>query len=278
MNIFTYLAPNLHDQKILITVKTYPNLSGKNGEFVCIAGISPEGNWLRIFPIRFRDLQELEQFSKYQWIRLNLTKNPHDNRRESYHPVADEKPELEEILSTKDNWRERKNTIFKTDIYQEFTEPIRLSKKIHLSLITFKPAEITDFSWEETDREWSEKQKAYFRKLDQFENKPELTNFRKLPYKFYYHFLDKDGLQHKMMIEDWETGMLFWNCLEKWGTEEKALKLIKNKYLEEFAQDRDCYFYLGTSQKHHFIANNPFLIVGLFTPPKVDCEQMELEF
>ncbi|MCF7911683.1 MAG: hypothetical protein K9M99_04080 [Candidatus Cloacimonetes bacterium] len=144
-------------------------------------------------------------------------------------------------------------------------------------MITFKPAEILDFSWEETERDWSNKQKAYFAELDFFENKPEITILRKLPYNFYYHFLDKNNKRHKLMIEDWDTGMLYWNCFKKTGTAAEALNLVKKKYLEEFGYNKDSYFFMGTSLKHHATAKNPFLITGMFTPPIVDCEQIELD-
>jgi hypothetical protein len=38
-------------EKILITVKAYPTLSGKYGELVCIAGIREDGSWVRIYPM-----------------------------------------------------------------------------------------------------------------------------------------------------------------------------------------------------------------------------------
>jgi len=37
-----------------------------------------------------------------------------------------------------------------------------------------------------------------------------------------------------MMIEDWEIGALFWNCLYQTdGNEQAALDLVKQKYLGE---------------------------------------------
>ncbi|MCF7911684.1 MAG: hypothetical protein K9M99_04085 [Candidatus Cloacimonetes bacterium] len=109
--MFTYLAPNIHNQKVLITVKTYPNLSWKYGELVCTAGLTPEGKWLRIYPLRFQNWQQMEQFPKFQWIKINLTKIQNDHRRESYRPVGNEKPELLEMIDTSHNWQERKKLV-----------------------------------------------------------------------------------------------------------------------------------------------------------------------
>ncbi|MBP9581870.1 MAG: hypothetical protein KBE38_06915, partial [Ignavibacterium sp.] len=72
--------------KILITVKAYPAISKKYNETVCTAGITEEGRWIRIYPIPFRQLDYNNQFRKYEWIELDLEKNPSDFRPESYRP------------------------------------------------------------------------------------------------------------------------------------------------------------------------------------------------
>ena len=59
---------------------------------------------------------------------------------------------------------------------------------------------------------------------------------QKLPYKFSFIFEDDEGKQSKLMIEDWETGQLFWKCLAKHESNEaKAIQDVKNKYFEDFA-------------------------------------------
>lgn len=92
---------------------------------------------------------------------------------------------------------------------------------------------------------------------------------RKLPYKFSYVFSDNKGRKSQMMIEDWEIGQLFWNCLEKYnGNEKKAIADVRAKYFEDFAKKKDLYFFLGTTQLHHYVSHNPFIIIGTFHPKK----------
>ena len=43
-------------ERILITVKTYPTLSKKYAELVCTAGVNETGEWRRIYPVPFRQL------------------------------------------------------------------------------------------------------------------------------------------------------------------------------------------------------------------------------
>jgi hypothetical protein len=91
----------------------------------------------------------------------------------------------------------------------------------------------------------------------------------RLPYRYYYKFLSAgDARPRKLMIHDWEIGALFWNCLKRTdGDETAANMLVRQKYFDEF-QGRDLHLFLGTTKKHHNVAPNPFVIVGLFYPPK----------
>lgn len=74
--------------KVLITVKTYPTISKKYEELVCTAGFLEDGSWIRIYPIQFRKKSYSEQYSKYDWIELDLVKNKSDFRPESFRPIS----------------------------------------------------------------------------------------------------------------------------------------------------------------------------------------------
>ena len=49
--------------------------------------------------------------------------------------------------------------------------------------------------------------------------------------------------------------------------EQAAVELVKQKYLEEFAE-KDLYLFVGTTKQYHNVAPNPFVIIGVFYPPK----------
>ena len=69
------------------------------------------------------------------------------------------------------------------------------------------------------------------------------------------------------MIEGWETGQLFWNYLARHeGNEQKAVYDVRKKYFNDFAMTKDLHFYLGTTQKNHYVSHNPFVIMGTFHP------------
>ena len=66
---------------------------------------------------------------------------------------------------------------------------------------------------------------------------------------------------------DWEAGALYWNCLRSTdGDERAAVQKVRQKYFEEFLT-KDLRFFLGTTQQFHFVAPNPWVIVGVLPIP-----------
>lgn len=71
--------------RVLPIVKAYPEPSEKYGTTVCVVGVTiPDGSWIRLYPIRFMQLNESQRFKKYQIIDVVATKSQKDSRPESY--------------------------------------------------------------------------------------------------------------------------------------------------------------------------------------------------
>lgn len=267
-------------EKILVTVKTYPTLSGKYDELVCTAGFRKDGSWVRIYPIPFRKKSYEEQYKKYDWIEIDLIKNTSDFRPESYRPYShDSEIKIVDHIGTgkKRDWAVRKEIVLQ-QVYDDMSILIdeAKDKKKCTSLAVFKPTRILDFTVQKVEREWDkkkiEKLKAKRDQTGLFENPEdpfEVVN--KLPYKFKYVFEDCKGNVSRMMIEDWEIGQLFWRMVKKYEDDEGlAIEDVRKKYFDDFAKTKDLYFYLGTTQVHHYTSRNPFVIIGTFHPPKTD--------
>jgi len=262
--------------KVLITVKTYPAISSKYEELVCTAGFREDGTWIRIYPIQFRKRSYDEQYRKYDWIELDLIRNDSDFRPESYRPYSyDSEIKIIEHLDTEQNWAERKKYVLQK-VYHNLTTLIAEAhdKTVCTSLAVFKPKRILDFTIESVDREWNKEKIA---KLDAEQKQGNLFKqpenpfdvVRKLPYKFSYVFEDESGRKSCLMIEDWEIGQLYWNCLVRYeGDESKACSDVRKKYFDDFAKTKDLYLFLGTSQLHHYRSKNPFMIIGTFHPKR----------
>ena len=62
-------------------------------------------------------------------------------------------------------------------------------------------------------------------------------------------------------------GALFWNCWKQCNGDEKAaLEKVKIKYFDQFLKT-DLHFFLCTTQQFHFVAPNPWVIIGVFPIP-----------
>lgn len=261
-------------KKVLITVKTYPTLSTRYDELVCTAGFLEDGSWIRLYPITFRKLEYINQYKKYDWIEIDVKKNEKDFRPESYRPSSnDAEIMVAGHVDTSHNWAERKKIVL-NNVYTNLESLIEEAKNkdICTSLAVFKPTEVLDFIIEPVkNRNWDKKKIEALSQINIFEKSDkEFTVVRKLPYKFSFKFIDNDGKESTLMIEDWETGALYWNTLKKYGDEEIACTKVKEKYLDDFASTKDLHFFLGTTQRYHFVGPNPFIIVGTFHPPKIE--------
>ena len=274
-----YLPEKIDKAKVLISVKTYPNPSIKYDELVCNAGFLESGEWIRIYPIQFRALPYEQQYKKYSWIELDLIRNKKDFRPESYKPRLGIDQEIEVIGSIgtgkKRDWASRKEYALR-EVFDSMGDLIKLAKTkdVWKSIATVKPKEFVEFKIEPVEREWKPQIIAGLKQyslFDQRENKTsrELDVVRKLPYKYSYRFLTEgDSKPRKLMITDWEIGALYWNCLSLTeGDEDAANELVRQKYEQEFFE-KDLYLFLGTTKLNHQRSPDPFIIIGVFYPPK----------
>lgn len=265
--------------KVLITVKTYPNISSKYDELVCTAGFREDGSMIRIYPIPFRKLDYNKQYAKYQWIELDLIKNESDFRPESY-TMPDRLFQgittLDKI-GTEDNWQKRKDIVFKNGYYDDMALLLSEAKDANnrKSLAVFKPEKILGLVVQKDKKEYNpQKVEKILNKRAQLsifeqdtDNRDDIFEIvKKLPYKFRYRFQDKKGKISTLMIEDWEIGQLYWNCFDKYGSEDIAIQKVKEQYEQNFLKNKDIYFFLGTTKRWHNVSPNPFLIIGVFYP------------
>lgn len=264
--------------KVLLTVVTYPLPSRSYDELVCTAGILETGEWIRIYPVPLsflmgEKIDGILKSYKYTWIELELNKREKDFRPESYSPINYDFKDLNvlERIDTKNNWYLRKELCLK-NVYTNLDLLLEDSKDPkNISLVTFKPSSIQAFEIKEDDREWKNEWKELRKQKDLFfEDKSPEIMIKKLPYKFYYKFTDDAGRSSTMMIEDWEIGQLFWNCLRKSNGDERiALEKVRQMYEDEFIKNKDIYLFLGTTMEwHRRRGKNPFVIIGVFYPKK----------
>ena len=174
-------------------------------------------------------------------------------------------------------------------VYRNMTEILEETRLNDTSLAVLKPLQIIDVICEKEDmtkfqeklKKQENKYKAELLQMNLFEDEREMSEtFRfaeKVPYKFSYVFTTEDGKQRTLMIEDWETGMLYRNVFLDCHNEETACQKVREKYLNMAKEN--IYLFLGTSFEWHMKnAPDPYLIIGVFAPPKKEAIQTLLDF
>jgi len=260
------MKPGYERTKVLITVTTYPLPSEGYQELVCTAGVTEAGEWVRLYPVPLRYLDQLRRYRKYQWIEVDLAPIGHgnDTRKESRRPDLDSIRVLGERLSTKDDWRERRDVIDRLP-HQTLNEYKALHKAERVSLGVVRPKRILDLMVKRTTGEWKAKWKRLFEeeRLLGDDQKP----LAKIPHTFHYVFeCDDSDKPHRAMNEDWELGMLFLRERAKGRTEDEAIQSVRRRFFDEMcAPSRDTCFFMGTVTRF-----NTWLVLGVFWPPKTD--------
>lgn len=253
--------------KVLITVKTYPIPSAKYDELVCTAGVREDGSFIRLYPINFRDLDYARRYRKYQWIEADVAKHVgRDVRKESYRPKAETIRLCGEPIGTGHNWAERARYVLqhRADSLEHLWAQQEDDKT---SLGIFRPKRILDLVVSPDDAEWKP---GFLAQLDQariWEDRiASKTPPRKLPFKFQYRFECNDTRckgKHRVMIEDWELGSLFWKCVDGGATQREACQKVKDKFLGQVCgPDRDTHFYVGTILAYP----KSWVIIGVWWP------------
>jgi len=264
------MVPDMKERlKILITVKTYPIPSKKYDELVCTAGVTEAGDFVRLYPINFRELPYSQQYKKYQWIRVVAEKHQgRDVRKESYRPDCDSIEVLgEPIPSTRDNWGERARYVLQKAA-RSMEDLFDRQKADQTSLGIFKPKTVHDLVISPDTPHWPAKFLQALRQQRLFEyRRNTLVPPRKVPFKFHYCFECDDPRckgNHRMMIEDWEIGARFWRMVDQYGmSHREAANEVRDHFLKNICgPDREAYFYVGTILSHP----KSWVVIGVFYP------------
>jgi hypothetical protein len=276
-----YLPEKIEGAHVLILVKTYPLPTSSYGETVCTAGLLDGEKWIRIYPISWHVLKDQQRYPKYSWIDLDLVRNKSDFRPESYSARLgfDEDIRVGARLGTANAWMARKSFVLR-EVFDSMKDLLALAKSdTAKSLAVFKPSEIIDFRIEEEqEKEWRESWRIRSRQDSLLDLNGEglavqKKLIEKLPFKFSYKFMCRgESRPRELQIHDWELGALFWKCVRRaGGNEQEAAQQVRKKYFDEIALMKDTYLFLGTNFTfHRRKAPDPFLIAGVFYPPRSD--------
>lgn len=251
-------------ERILVLVKTYPNLSKKYLETVCVAGITDKNEWRRLYPIPFRQLPYGKRFRKFDWIEVETEKNSKEKlgRKESYKIHPGTINIVGHIDTKKDKeWKERNKWLLplKNKSLEEL-EKLKNKNKTTLGLI--RPRELIDFVRTPLSecREW---ERGLIEGTQQTLFGDYKSPLDKIPWKFSYIFrCDDDGCKgHDIMCEDWELLEAWRDWKSKYKADNELWSKIRQRFFE-WMKTRNLHFIMGTESQF----NKP-IIIGVYYPP-----------
>lgn len=254
---------------IRILVKAFPQPSKKHEETVCCAGVTEDGKrFLRLFPIRYRRLDKINQFDRFDLVEMTITKAS-DHRPESYRVdensihLVDKGNKLSDISKVR---------IWRPFIAKSLKALIDENKSNHRSLGIIKPdpgsIKFIIKEAKNSDKDDQEVADLVYEQASLLEDP--LKKLNKPKYNFLYSYTC-DGFPHIHQINDWEVQATFINYKRRYNTEEKALEKMKQEYQENIPKN-NLHFIMGTMKVHP----QTFIVIGLLrssiNPKELDAQ------
>ena len=227
------------DTEAIILVKATPQVGQKHGETVCCAGVTLGGEWLRLYPITFRRLDDAKKFGRWNHVRFHWRKPKDDSRPESRR-VDQESIEIIGKLAASERVKLLSNievTGLNAVIAQGKSFAL-LRPQNPRFIVGRKSRE--EFAQERNDYEWICKQQDMFYQKDLIPLEPS-------PFKFKYHYQTDDG-DREGTCQDWETDATFFNWSRRYG-ETEALKYMQRVFGDEYPR-KGMVFAMGTHSRY----------------------------
>jgi hypothetical protein len=255
-------------------VKAYPALSKTYGEVSCIAGVRMAGpgapEWIRLYPVPFRALDDAQQFRKYQPMRVRVATHRGDRRRETRRPDRDSIELLGDPIPPSDGWQMRRRFV-EPLMMGSMCEILRRQREDGTSLGVFRPRRVMDIVIEPADipeekrqiaRAWAA-QPNLLDGLGSDEQTHQLRELELVPWTFKYRYecAEPGCRTHTQSIIDWEIAEYYRRIRRRPDWRDR----LKARWIDDLCgPDRDTAFFVGNQHQHL----NAFLVLGVWWPER----------
>jgi hypothetical protein len=220
----TEKQPASGSTEAVVIVKAAPQVGRRHGETVCCAGIDLYGNWLRLYPVSFRNLEQSKKFGRWDKIKFNW-RLPNDDKRTESRRVDQQSIEIVGQLKKSERGRFLGKAVV-TSLLRE--------REAGKSFALLK-AEIIAFKIEKKDATEVKDEKQVFdaiRAQGDLFAKQVTNNYHPCPYNFKYRYRTDDGIREGT-CQDWEIEATYHNWSNEYG-EERVLADMARVFGQEY--------------------------------------------
>jgi hypothetical protein len=220
-----------------VLIKALPQPSKTYGETVCCAGVTADGQWKRLFPVRYRHLSGAASFGRWDWVKFSYRSPTRDTRVESCHVFEDTIAKDGKLAAP-----ERSRLLIPL-----ITNSALDAMNAGRSLTIVRPRNTKFVAKPKTPKAIQDEREAYAQAAKQgsiFDK--ELAELEPSPYDFRFRF-DDDGGSHDYQNGDWETHVTFWKWRSLYG-EAETLKKMSGVFNDEYPA-KGMLFALGNQAK-----------------------------
>lgn len=208
----------------IILIKAAPQVGKRHGETVCCAAIDLDGNWLRLYPVSFRYLEDGQKFRRWDRVKFSWSLPKDDRRPESRRISAQSLTIVGKLAKN-----ERQNFL-SPKIVTSLDRELEVGHS--LALLS---AEIKEFYYTRKTPEEIEEEAKKFNSLrnqnDLFNSQP-LIPFSPCNYSFKYRYVTNDGPRDGT-CQDWEIEATFFKWSKLYG-EQSALDRLMNVFGDDY--------------------------------------------
>lgn len=238
----------------IVIIKAAPQVGQRHGETVCCAGIDLYGQWLRLYPVSFRLLEDGKKFGRWDRIRFKW-RLPNDDQRPESRRVDQDSIEI--VGELRKSERER-------FLAKSVVTSLQRERDSGKSLALLKP-EIIEFVTEKKELSEIAEETARFEALraqaDLFAKQS--TPYQPCPYRFRYRYRTDDG-ERFGTCQDWETEATFFNWSRRDG-EARAVDEMRRVFGEEYPR-KGMLLAMGTHSQYP----ETWLINGVIRLPEIE--------
>lgn len=219
---------------VVVFVKALPQRSATHGETVCCAGVTPQGGFRRLYPVRYRHLADEAAFKRWARVDFRYRRPTRDRRPESCHV-------MEETITVTGRIPKRDRARFLNPLV---SPSVVAAADTGRSLALIRPRNTRFTHRPKPASEIEDKRHAYREAAAQgslFDE--QLAALEPSPYEFRFHFEDGSG-PHRYVNADWKAHAMFYHGRQRTGSDEDALSWMSRTFIEDYPR-REMLFCVG---------------------------------